>query len=130
MLIIFASSSTVLWIAVALGIAKGVRTVYMNLVIPSAVPLERLAAAAGLQMMVNGIFILIGGPILGTFFNTKLDYKTKYFISGVIRDVTGSYSNCIIVMNLITFSCILMWSVEMLYFKFKKRKTEQKLDST
>lgn len=52
-------------VAVALGVAKGVRTVYMSLVIPSAVPLERLASAAGLQMVVNGIFILIGGPVLG-----------------------------------------------------------------
>lgn len=65
MLIIFASPAAFLWIAVALGIAKGVRTVYMNLVIPTSVPLERLAAASGLQMVVNGIFILIGGPILG-----------------------------------------------------------------
>lgn len=65
-LIMFPSPSAFLWIAVALGIAKGVRTVYMNLVIPSAVPLERLAAAAGLQMMVNGVFMVLGGPLLGT----------------------------------------------------------------
>lgn len=80
MLILFPSPTTILWIAVALGIAKGVRTVYMNLVIPSAVPLERLAAAAGLQMVVNGIFILIGGPLLGTLINLSRNLHDKHNI--------------------------------------------------
>lgn len=57
--------SQLIYVAVALGIAKGVRTVYMSLVIPSYVPIERLANASGLQMVVNGLFILIGGPLLG-----------------------------------------------------------------
>lgn len=80
-LIIFASPSAFLWIAVALGIAKGVRTVYMSLVIPSSVPLERLAAAAGLQMVVNGVFILIGGPILGTQGNVYLRRKYELLLT-------------------------------------------------
>lgn len=64
----FSEYSSLLGVAVVLGITKGIRTVYMNLVIPSYVPIERLATAAGLQMMVNGVFILIGGVILGTTF--------------------------------------------------------------
>lgn len=39
--------------------------VYMVLVVPSYVPLERLAAAQGLQMVSYGTFIAIGGPMLG-----------------------------------------------------------------
>lgn len=58
-----------LYVAVALGIAKGVRTVYMSLVIPSYVPIERLANASGLQMVVNGLFIFLGGPALGKLIN-------------------------------------------------------------
>lgn len=56
---------SMLFVCVALGIAKGVRTVYMQLVIPSHVPLERLAAAGGLQMVVNGLVIMSLGPVVG-----------------------------------------------------------------
>lgn len=52
-------------VGVALGIAKGIRTVYMNLVIPSYVPLERLASASGIQMLANGIFLISFGPLIG-----------------------------------------------------------------
>lgn len=54
-----------LMVCLALGIAKGIRTVYMYLVIPTHVPIERLAAASGLQMVVNGIFLMSLGPIVG-----------------------------------------------------------------
>lgn len=64
-LLLFTDYTSLLGVALALGIAKGVRTVYMSLVIPSYVPIERLASASGLQMMMNGVFILIGGPALG-----------------------------------------------------------------
>lgn len=53
-------------VAVAMGIAKGIRTVYMSLVIPSYIPIERLASASGIQMFTNGIFLLLLGPVLGT----------------------------------------------------------------
>jgi hypothetical protein len=52
-------------VAVALGVAKGVRTVYMTIVIPSYVPIERLAAAAGIQMVVNGMLLMGFGPLIG-----------------------------------------------------------------
>lgn len=55
-------------VAVALGCAKGLRTVYMYLIIPSYVPLDRLATASGMQMILNGIFLLVGGPLIGMFF--------------------------------------------------------------
>lgn len=46
----------------------------------------------------------------------------KYFVSGIIRDVTGSYRSCIVVMNFVTLSCLLMWMTEMLIVKFRKPK--------
>lgn len=53
--------------AFALGIAKGIRSVYMNVVIASHVPIDRLASAAGLQMVTNGIIFIVVGPIVGEF---------------------------------------------------------------
>lgn len=62
----FATSfGTMLIVGLALGVAKGVRTVYMSLVIPSYVPLERLASASGIQMVTNGIILMVFGPIIG-----------------------------------------------------------------
>lgn len=54
-------------VAVALGVAKGVRTVYMTIVIPSYVSIERLAAASGIQMVVNGVLLIAFGPLIGEY---------------------------------------------------------------
>lgn len=90
-------------VAGGLGIAKGIRTVYMSLVIPTYVPLEKLASASGLQMMINGMCILLGGPVIG-----------------LIRDVTGNYNMCIIVLNFVTLTTIIIWSIEMLILSIRK----------
>lgn len=55
----------ILYVAMGLGLAKGVRSVYMSLVVPSYIPLERLAAASGIQMVTNGIIILSMGSFVG-----------------------------------------------------------------
>lgn len=66
--LIFANSyNEVIVVAIVLGIAKGFRTVFMSLLIPSYVPIEKLASASGMQMVANGLFNMIGGPILGIF---------------------------------------------------------------
>lgn len=49
----------------ALGVAKGIRSVYMSIVIPSYIPLERLASASAIQLFGNGIVMMCIGPILG-----------------------------------------------------------------
>ncbi|XP_008192826.2 monocarboxylate transporter 4 [Tribolium castaneum] len=92
-------------IAFTLGIAKGIRKVYMWLVIPDYVPLEKLPSAAGLDMLARGCCILIGGPILGA-----------------LRDATGSYVICIIVMNCVTITTILLWLIEAILTKYTKIK--------
>ncbi|GJQ72073.1 hypothetical protein Trydic_g3170 [Trypoxylus dichotomus] len=88
-----------------LGVAKGFRTVYWTLVIPDYVPIERLAAAAGMQSTFNSIFMWAGGSFLG-----------------FIRDVLGSFKYCIIVINIMTFVTIVMWTAEFAYRKLKLRK--------
>ncbi|CAH1985839.1 unnamed protein product [Acanthoscelides obtectus] len=52
-------------VALALGCVKGIRIVNMYLIIPNYVPLERLASASGIQMVANGLNILIWSPLIG-----------------------------------------------------------------
>ncbi|CAG2065566.1 unnamed protein product [Timema podura] len=94
-------------VGVGLGMAKGVRVVYMGLVIPSYVKIERLASAAGLQMVLNGIFLLMFGPIIG-----------------VIRDFTGSYNPCILCMNFLTMLTVIMWVTERIIVTRRHKKQE------
>lgn len=54
-----------LLVGLGLGIAKGVRTVYMAMIVPNYVPIERLAYASGIQMVINGVIIMLLGPLLG-----------------------------------------------------------------
>lgn len=82
----------------------------MSLVIPMYVPIEKLASASGMQMMVNGLCIIIGGPLLG-----------------VIKDVTGSYSLCIVVMNVITFTTVIMWTSEAIILRCRQKNNSPHL---
>lgn len=93
-------------VAVFLGVAKGVRTVYMGLVIPSYIPLKRLPAASSIQMMTNGIILMTIGPLVG-----------------LIRDLSGNYSKSILFINAFTIVTLVMWAIEMVYVS---RKTAQK----
>lgn len=92
-------------VGILLGIAKGIRTVYMSLVIPDYIPIERLASASGIQMVTNGVILMGAGPLLGW-----------------IRDATGSYLKCIIIINMVTMCALLMWTTEMVYHKYKANK--------
>lgn len=56
----------------ALGIGKGIRSVYMSIVIPSYIPIDRLASASAIQLFANGIVMMCIGPILGLFFLHKI----------------------------------------------------------
>lgn len=54
-----------LLVGIGLGIAKGFRYVYMSLVFPAYLPLDRLASASGIQTVLKGIFMIFFGPLLG-----------------------------------------------------------------
>lgn len=54
-------------VVILLGIGKGIRSVYMSIVIPSYIPIERLASASALQLFINGIVTLCLGPISGIY---------------------------------------------------------------
>lgn len=96
-----------IFIMILLGIARGVRTVYMNVIIPDHVPIERLASASGLQMVANGVFLLLFGSVIG-----------------VMRDITGTYASCIIFINVVTVLTLTLWSVEMIYIYFKRQRVD------
>lgn len=106
------SYRAMVFIMLLLGVARGIRTVYMNVIIPDHVPIERLASASGLQMVANGIFLLSFGSIIG-----------------VIRDITGTYASCIVFINVVTVLTIIMWSVEMIYVHFKSKMNGLKPNS-
>ncbi|KAL4714464.1 hypothetical protein ACJJTC_017759 [Scirpophaga incertulas] len=55
----------VLLVAVMIGFGKGLRTVFMALVIPTHVPLHKLPGASGIQLLTAGITYLTMGPIVG-----------------------------------------------------------------
>lgn len=57
---------SLLIVACGLGAAKGIRSIYMSLVIPFYVPIHKLPNASGIQMIVNGMLLLCAGPMLGT----------------------------------------------------------------
>ncbi|GLH16459.1 Uncharacterized protein GBIM_20726 [Gryllus bimaculatus] len=63
-LMIFHDYVSAIIVACGLGVAKGFRTVYMALVIPSYVPLHRLASASGIQSVVNCVFIVLSIPLM------------------------------------------------------------------
>ncbi|XP_076650617.1 uncharacterized protein LOC143357858 isoform X2 [Halictus rubicundus] len=92
-------------IAVLLGIGKGLRTIFMALVIPSHVPLSRLPGATGIQLLTSGIVALILGPVIG-----------------YIRDVSSDYMITLHCLNILTFYTTISWCIEMCYTKRKSKK--------
>lgn len=54
-------------IAAWIGLNKGLRTIFIALVIPSHVPLNKLPGATGIQLLFAGLFYLTAGPIIGKF---------------------------------------------------------------
>ncbi|XP_014230114.1 uncharacterized protein LOC106654663 [Trichogramma pretiosum] len=108
-LLIVNDFGSIVIVAVGLGIAKGIRTVYMTLVIPSHVSLEKLTSASSIQSLVNGTLLIVFGPILG-----------------LIRDITGSYLSCVILINFVTAIAVVMWLSEFAIIRCKNQNKRRK----
>ncbi|XP_036319133.1 uncharacterized protein LOC118733712 [Rhagoletis pomonella] len=89
-----------------LGLFKAFRTIFALLIIPGYVPLKRLPAAAGLQLLMSGIFSLVFGPLVG-----------------LIRDATD-YGYTLHFLNGLNIIAITFWIVEDLLRKNKKTTLE------
>ncbi|XP_050446346.1 monocarboxylate transporter 13-like [Cataglyphis hispanica] len=109
-LIFTKSFLSVLIVAMGLGLAKGIRSVYMTLVVPSYVPIHKLPSASGIQMLTNGVILTCAGPTLG-----------------LIRDSTGNYTICIILINFVTIITLFMWTIEILLVRRKSARRKSKL---
>ncbi|XP_066141065.1 uncharacterized protein [Euwallacea fornicatus] len=106
-LMYIATYPTILLIAFVLGCFKGLRVVYMSLIIPSYVPQERLASASAIQIISNSIMSLIGGHAIG-----------------VTRTKTGSYIYCVLLLNFLNALPILMWTADILFKKCHRKKAK------
>ncbi|XP_031844862.1 uncharacterized protein LOC116432331 [Nomia melanderi] len=82
-------------ISVLVGVGKGLRTIFMALVIPSHVPLSRLPGATGIQLLTSGIVALLLGPVIGC-----------------IRDITSNYTIMLHFLNILTFFTTITWCIE------------------
>lgn len=105
------SYQSILIVAVGMGLAKGVRQVYMSCIIPSYIPLDRLAAASGIQMVANGVVLLSMGSSIGAF-----------------RDLFGSYKVVVIFINIVTFITLMLWTIELIYMKQKNSKRAKEME--
>lgn len=95
---------------VLIGFGKAFRTIFSPLIIPSYVPLKRLPAASGLQLVFNTLFSLAAGPILG-----------------VITDAT-SYTTTIHVLNLLTVLALLLWVLESVVRRMLGKKVKTTME--
>ncbi|XP_015834474.2 uncharacterized protein LOC107397746 isoform X1 [Tribolium castaneum] len=93
-------------VAVIIGAGKGLRTIFMALVIPTHVPLERLPAASGLQLATSGLLFLIMGPVVGW-----------------IRDTVKNYVITLHILNLLTYTTAIAWTIESYISRRKKGKS-------
>lgn len=60
-----------------IGICKGIRTIFWPLIIPAYVPLKRLPAASGLQLLISGLFTMSAGPFVGMFIFIVVSYSNN-----------------------------------------------------
>ncbi|XP_034652721.1 monocarboxylate transporter 1-like isoform X1 [Drosophila subobscura] len=89
-----------------IGFGKGFRTIFSPLIIPSYVPLNRLPAASGLQLIFNTIFSFAMGPILGS-----------------ITEAFG-YAATIHAINFLTALALLLWLSESIVRRVLKRPSK------
>lgn len=100
----------------------------MALVIPSYVPLHRLPAASGLQLLFAGFFYLIAGPLVGMLKQNRLQFHcmfhSSFSISGLIRDKTN-YIVTMHCLNILTFTVAICWTCEKIYWMRVERRLLQ-----
>ncbi|XP_037812444.1 uncharacterized protein LOC119615093 [Lucilia sericata] len=100
------SYNVVMAVFVLIGFGKGFRTIFSPLIIPSYVPLNRLPAASGLQLIFNSIFSFAFGPILGIITDVYSYRVTIHFINGL------------------TSMALLFWLSESMIRKWLKKRSQ------
>ncbi|XP_053975244.1 monocarboxylate transporter 9-like isoform X1 [Hylaeus volcanicus] len=98
----------VVCVALIIGVAKGTKAVFQALIIPDYVPLERLPAASGMQMVCNGILSIAIGPIIG-----------------LVHDSMNGYVGALHFTSFLSLSCIFMWYAGG-FLRFKKETVNRR----
>ncbi|XP_018400270.1 PREDICTED: monocarboxylate transporter 9-like isoform X1 [Cyphomyrmex costatus] len=98
----------VIGVALIIGLAKGTKAVFQALIIPNYVPLERLPAASGIQMVCNGILSISLGPIIG-----------------LVHDSTNSYVGALYFTSFLSLSCVFLWLIGGLWIFNRNKLNEQ-----
>nr|XP_023019477.1 uncharacterized protein LOC111508269 [Leptinotarsa decemlineata] len=106
---VFMHTSYSLLAAVIIGSGKALRTIFLILVIPSHVPIERLPAAYGLQYAFIGLLDIVVHPYCSW-----------------IRETVGSYLIQIHILNVLTYITAICWLAEGRITSFLKRRREKK----
>lgn len=70
-----------LTVAVIIGFGKGLRTVFMALVIPTHVPLHKLPGATGIQLLTAGIVYIVLGPVVGKCIHVHVVVVVAYMFT-------------------------------------------------
>uniref|UniRef100_V5GMZ1 Monocarboxylate transporter n=1 Tax=Anoplophora glabripennis TaxID=217634 RepID=V5GMZ1_ANOGL len=96
------SGTTVYMCCALLGLTKGARAVFQSVIIPKYVPLEKLPAANGLNMLFTGVVSLMVGPIIGA-----------------IHDATNSYVPALHTASALSCICVILWVSEFVFSKCK-----------
>ncbi|KAL0121790.1 hypothetical protein PUN28_006924 [Cardiocondyla obscurior] len=96
----------VIGVALIVGLAKGTKAVFQALIIPDYVPLERLPAASGIQMVCNGILSISVGPIIG-----------------LVHDSTDSYVGALYFTSFLSLTCVFLWLIGGLWTPGRSKNT-------
>ncbi|XP_076762918.1 monocarboxylate transporter 14 [Xylocopa sonorina] len=86
--------AVVIAVSLLIGVAKGTKAVFQTLIIPDYVPLERLPAAYGMQMVCNGILSIAIGPFIG-----------------LVHDLMMSYVVALHFTSVLSLSCVILWYI-------------------
>uniref|UniRef100_A0A1I8P4X9 Major facilitator superfamily (MFS) profile domain-containing protein n=1 Tax=Stomoxys calcitrans TaxID=35570 RepID=A0A1I8P4X9_STOCA len=104
------SFSVILVTFAIIGVFKGIRTIFWPLIIPSCVPLKRLPAASGLQLLISGLFTLAAGPFVG-----------------LVRD-RFNYAVTLHCLNAMTFVAAISWTTEAVVRRYLQKPSTLNCD--
>lgn len=126
-LVIFSDARLLLiyGVSIILGVSKGSKAVFQSLIIPKYVSLEKLPAATGLSMVLNGFLSLIIGPIIGSISVLLAKELDTHFVlfPGLVHDLSSSYVYALHTASLLSLSCVLLWLIDALLKRRKLKHT-------
>ncbi|XP_031339366.1 monocarboxylate transporter 13-like isoform X2 [Photinus pyralis] len=119
--IIYLANTKIVVTSIIWGVAHGMRTVYWSVIIADNVPAHQLPSAESMFIASNGVLCLICGPMLGREFWCNCSILCKNVTLGWIKDATGSFVNCVYVLNGFTLITCGLWFTEWFFRKIERK---------